>query len=325
VSRSRRLPPHELDDLYTRADQAEDAKDYKLAGRLFRIGAKHGDTAAMYRLGSIYHSGLGVRQDRALGRSWELRAARKGDSTGAYNLGISYRIEQRFDHALVWMKKALQMGDQGANFEIGMLLLQMSKPDEAIPYLKAFLKLRPPCGAIDEEWLDAHWILRKLRAIHMDARFWRYDQRDQLFDRAHQHWEKGNIKTAIRLYRESAKRGQWLAQWYVGNFYASGNGVRKSPAKARYWFRREYRLVNSPEVARAIADTYRSENKIPQAIIWLNRAGAFLEIAKTYLDRGNRTAAVRNLKKVFPAERKEAEELLQQLAVNRPWPIKTLV
>jgi TPR repeat protein len=277
----------------------------------------------MCRLANLYSGEQGVRKNPTLARSWELRAARKGDSTGAYNLGIGYRNEGQLERALAWIKKALEMGDAAANFDIGMLHLQMSSPEKAIPYLKAFLKLKPPCGATDEDWLDTHWILRKLRVIHLDARYWRYDERDRLFDRADKHWKKGNFKTAIRLYRESAKRGQWMAQWYMGHFYARGDGVRQSSAKARYWFRREYRMVPDPNAAHAIAKSYLGDGRVARAVAWFNRAEAFLEIAKIDLDRGNRTDALRNLRKVLEAkpsnrastaDRKEAQDLLERIS-----------
>jgi hypothetical protein len=81
--------------------------------------------------------------------------------------------------------------------------------------------------------------------------------------------------------------------------------------------------VPDPNAAHAIAKSYLGDGRIAQSVTWFKRAEAFLEIAKIDLDRGNRTGALRNLRRVLEAkhsnrasiaDRKEAQDLLEQIS-----------
>ena len=90
-----------------------------------------------------------------------------------------------------------------------------------------------------------------------------------------------------------------------------------------YWYRRTYRQpIDKATSAYSIAEVYRGQNQIKQALTWFARAGANLEIAKIQLQRGDRSRAIRYFKKVLTtkepsyvseADWKEAQRALKQL------------
>jgi uncharacterized protein len=149
---------------------------------------------------------------------------------------------------------------------------------------------------------------------------------DLMFQRADEHWESGNTKSAFRLFLACAKAGDPSCQLNLGNFYSEGIGVRPNRELALYWYRRAYRQGHR-SAASNIGLIYRDEDRLNQALAWFERAvklrdgDANLEIAKIYLQRNDRTKAIRYLKQigraksedVTEASREEAAKLLARL------------
>ena len=102
--------------------------------------------------------------------------------------------------------------------------------------------------------------------------------------------------------------------------------MKPNRALALYWYRRAY-LQGERCAASNIGIVYRDEKKLRRALAWFERAvklkdgDANLEIAKIYLQRNDRTRAVRYLKQfckakpedVTEASKEEAEKLLRRL------------
>lgn len=146
---------------------------------------------------------------------------------------------------------------------------------------------------------------------------------EALFVRADQHSDRGEWRSAFRLFLAAAKAGDLGSQLNLGYCYDTGKGVRKNEIKALYWYRRAYRRGDSCAAAN-IGTIWRDRQKPERALYWFRRAvqmgdgGANLEIAKLFLAAGkNQREAIRHLELVCQsgqeteADEEEAQRLLK--------------
>jgi TPR repeat protein len=129
-------------------------------------------------------------------------------------------------------------------------------------------------------------------------------RKDDLFQRANQLWERGELRPAFRLFLVGAKSGDSGCQINLGYFYDRGLGVKPSRSRALYWYKRAYRHGASV-AATNIGTIWRDEHKKKRALYWFERAAelndseANLEIAKLYLaEKTGARKAISHLKKV---------------------------
>jgi uncharacterized protein len=152
----------------------------------------------------------------------------------------------------------------------------------------------------------------------------RKSRTEELFIQAANFEEKGDMRSAFRLYLAAAKSGDSGSQLNVGNLYDAGRGVRRNRVAALYWYRRAYRRGSS-SAASNIGIMWRNEKKLKRALEWFQKAvrlgddEANLEIAKHYLlDERNPGKAIPHLEKVChsncvtEAGVEEATKLLKQ-------------
>lgn len=121
----------------------------------------------------------------------------------------------------------------------------------------------------------------------------------------------------------SRKRLRWGhagSQLNLGNFYASGTGVKKSLSKAAYWYKMAYRGGNATAARNLAIDRLASGN-IRSAIVWFKKGierrdgGSFVALARIYAGRrGGRAKAIRLLKRVARLSRTDASDLDQEKA-----------
>ncbi len=64
---------------------------------------------------------------------------------------------------------------------------------------------------------------------------------ERLLLETEQYEEKRDFKNAFKCLLSAAQLGDAGSQLNLGNFYASGKGVRKNPAKAAHWYKRPIR------------------------------------------------------------------------------------
>src|SRR6267154_5651371 len=127
---------------------------------------------------------------------------------------------------------------------------------------------------------------------------------NDLFTRADKQADKGNFKSAFRLFLAAAKAGDSSCQINLGNFYDDGTGVRRNRSAAMYWYKLAYRRGEST-AAHNIGVMWRNEKKYRRALEWFKKAvklgddEANLEIAKHYLEvEHNPVRAIPHLQKV---------------------------
>lgn len=148
---------------------------------------------------------------------------------------------------------------------------------------------------------------------------------DQLFLKSERSEEAGDLKGAFKCLLAAARLGHVGAQINLGNFYASGKGVRRNLENAAYWYKRAYKNGNN-DGALNLAIDRRNEGDIRSAVIWfkkaiaMNNGEACIALAKIYNARkGGQRAAAALLKRVLRMTRyeisdnakEEAESLLE--------------
>jgi TPR repeat protein len=149
---------------------------------------------------------------------------------------------------------------------------------------------------------------------------------DQLFIRADELEDRGELKAAFRLFLAGAKAGDVSCQLNLGNYYDDAKGIRRNRKAALYWYRRAYRRGDAA-AASNIGIMWRNEGKPGRALAWFKRAvkmgddEANLEIAKYYLEKENLPRrALPHLRRVAKSNSvteagvEEAEALLRKFA-----------
>jgi TPR repeat protein len=113
----------DLDRKFNEADALVDAGRYRAAFRLFHEAARAGHRASWVNVGYCFDVGRGVRRSRERAFFWYRKAASKGDSAAANNIGTVYRDEGRPRLAARWFLKAVSLGDTGALLNLAKLYL----------------------------------------------------------------------------------------------------------------------------------------------------------------------------------------------------------
>jgi TPR repeat protein len=92
--------------------------NYTEAVKWYRKAAKKGDATAQYILGLCYYNGDGVPQDYTEAAKWYRKAAEQGLAQAQFNLGGCYYdgdgVPKNKAVGIKWMKKAAQQGDEYA-------------------------------------------------------------------------------------------------------------------------------------------------------------------------------------------------------------------
>jgi TPR repeat protein len=152
---------------------------------------------------------------------------------------------------------------------------------------------------------------------------------DRLFLEAERYEEAGDFRSAFKTLLVAARLGDSGCQNNLGNFYASGKGVRKSLEKAAYWYKRAYNKGDR-SAANNLAIDKRNQGDVRSAVIWFKKAiemkdgDACIPLAKIYMARKNgqrmaagllRQALRMSRSDLSEAGREEAESFLQELGM----------
>ena len=144
------------------------------------IAAKQGEVTAQFNLGIMYDNGEGVAEDDAEAVKWYRKAADQGFASAQYNLGVMYAngagVEKDERKAVKWYRKAAEQGHASAQYTLGI----MYDNGEGVP--------------------------------EDDAE-------------------------AVKWYRKAAEQGDATAQFLLGMCYSYGEGVEKDLVEAAKWLR----------------------------------------------------------------------------------------
>jgi uncharacterized protein len=137
--------------------------------------ADDGDAEAQFSLG-VKFSRAGAGQDYAQAAQWYLKAATQSHCLAQFNLAVMYSAGQGMDRdeaqSGLWMQRAADLGDAGAQYKIGMKLhrdsldeLNKAAPETRIQAYK-WLRLAAAQGYRDSE---AAWAFVALAMTHEDV------------------------------------------------------------------------------------------------------------------------------------------------------------
>jgi TPR repeat protein len=87
--------------------------------------------------------------------------------------------------------------------------------------------------------------------------------------------EEGNYKEAFENYLTLAETGDIHAQVMVGWLYEMGRGSNQDIDKARFWYSKAANM-DSLEGQFYLGSLYRLERKYSEAMIWLEKAAAYM-------------------------------------------------
>lgn len=134
---------------------------------------------------------------------------------------------------------------------------------------------------------------------------------DELFERANEQWDRGQLRSAFRLFLLGAKYGDASAQHNLGYFYDVGIGAKPNREAALFWYKRAFRQGYGV-AASNIGTIYRDDKSAKKALLWFQHAielgdiDANLEVAKIYMDQiGDISKAVPYLKRIIRAKSKD--------------------
>ena len=93
--------------------------DYAGAIAQWRPLAEAGNADAQFNLGQAYKLGRGVPANAATAQSWYQKAARQGHEQAQVNVGLLLYNNGRRQEALPWIRKAVELGDPRAQYILG--------------------------------------------------------------------------------------------------------------------------------------------------------------------------------------------------------------
>lgn len=93
--------------------------DYPGAIAQWRPLAEAGNADAQFNLGQAYKLGRGVPANAATAQSWYQKAARQGHEQAQVNVGLLLYNGGRRQEAMPWIRKAVELGDPRAQYILG--------------------------------------------------------------------------------------------------------------------------------------------------------------------------------------------------------------
>jgi len=110
--------------LYTRANDAWRKGRARSAFRLFISAARAGERSAIGTVAQFYDQGYGVSRNENVALRWYKLAYLNGDRSVANNIGCILRDRGKLDEALIWFRRSVRMNDGDANLNIAKLYLE---------------------------------------------------------------------------------------------------------------------------------------------------------------------------------------------------------
>jgi cell division septation protein DedD len=95
------------------------AQDFEGAVAQWRPLADQGNADAQFNLGQAYKLGRGVPVDLKLAQSWYQKAAQQGHEQAQVNVGLLLYNGGKRQEAMPWIRKAVELGDPRAQYILG--------------------------------------------------------------------------------------------------------------------------------------------------------------------------------------------------------------
>jgi TPR repeat protein len=226
--------------------------------------ASQGDQDAQYKLGTLYYSGDGVKQDYSQSALWYRRAAQQGNVDAQYSLGNMYLmgegIGQDDNQAAYWYTLAADQGHDSAKHNLANL--QKAQASSA--------QLEIETSTINNDQLvnlDSENTTESVASSDTSGK----TEYEQGLAYAFGDGVPQNDRTAFNLFYEAAEKGYALAQYKVGVAFAYGEGVRQDSKSAAEWYRKAaeqgYTIAQRNLATMYLDGKGIEQNKI-QALAW---------------------------------------------------------
>jgi TPR repeat protein len=166
--------------------------------RWLEAAAKSNNLLAIFRLGSCYDHGEGVRVDKDAALRLYRRAAAGGDAHAAANVAGIYRQAGRVKAEERWLARAVQLGDTDARIELNRRVLSKrvprSRKQRALADLRAIAKT---ASQVDD----------RLDAISILSEAYRLGRGVQQSSKLAERWLQAAKNVAVRKPQKGPRQG----------------------------------------------------------------------------------------------------------------------
>ncbi len=179
--------------------------------------AYDGDACAQSELGMRYYNGDGIEQDYEEAVKWYKKAIEQGDASAKSRLGVCYiegkGMPKDTLEAIKWWLLSAEQGYATAQYNIGgSYYFGVGVPQNYNEAVKWYRK------AAEQGYKDAQ---RRLGLCYYNGE-----------------GVKQSSKEAVEWYRKAAEQGDLYAQYNLGGCYADGDGVSQNWVEAVRWYRK---------------------------------------------------------------------------------------
>ncbi len=127
------------------------------AAQMLRKAAELGHGKAMSDLGALYSNGIGVSQDWEEAVKWWTKAVQAGDSGAIYNVGVYHYKQGQFSKAFLWFHEAATRGIAAGMMSLGSMHMKgegvPEDSEEGLRWVRAAAKAGLPAA---QSVLDLH-------------------------------------------------------------------------------------------------------------------------------------------------------------------------
>jgi TPR repeat protein len=226
-------------------DQAALAAPVPSQFEQLRERAIRGDSAAALRLGGLFDTGHGVRQDFGRALAWYRQAAALGNPLGALNAGLMYDNGRgtNVDRAMAarFYEQAAEEGNGRAAYNLALLLRRGDGVPADPVTARRYMAIAAEHGVTAARGRPAH---AAPASVASNA------PSESSLDRAQtallSEGVAGGGRAAADDMRAAAERGDPVAAYNLGYFYQMGIGVAPNPADAYAWYSRAARTGSGP-------------------------------------------------------------------------------
>ena len=218
-------------------------QDFGKAAQYYSKAARRGEQRSLGRLGYLYETGRGVTQSLRDAADCYRKAAGSGDAFAEYRLGLMHLTGQgaprnpwRAEELLI---KAARQGNPGAVYELGIMCLRRQS------FEKAFLLLRKAAelghdGAmksLGDMYRDGRGVRHSFEnAILFYRKAAARGNAEAASGIGDIYFFSGKYTEAAAWYCRAAERGYAEAQRKLGQMYEKGYGVAQDHGEALKWF-----------------------------------------------------------------------------------------
>jgi TPR repeat protein len=109
------------ENLFLKAEKADERGDLRSANQLWLEAARLGHTGAQVIVGNHYSLGRGLPKSLQKAAYWYRRAYKAGDESGALNLAVDKLTAGNARAAIFWLRRAIELRSGEAALELARL------------------------------------------------------------------------------------------------------------------------------------------------------------------------------------------------------------